>query len=203
MSFPQYLLVALLSYLIGSFSFGIFISASKGQDVREKGSKSSGATNVSRVLGFGFGLLTFLGDFAKASLAIWIGQALGGMHGMLTAGLYAVIGHNWPIYYKFKGGKGIVCSVAVIAWVVPTVPLTGLIIGLISLLIIYLTRYVSVGSLSFLAISAVWVLITMSFHPYGIWSLILLGLGVYQHRTNIKRLMDGNENKIGAKKKAE
>ncbi|HSK69706.1 MAG TPA: glycerol-3-phosphate 1-O-acyltransferase PlsY [Candidatus Limnocylindria bacterium] len=193
MSVPQYLLVIVSAYLIGSFSTGITLSRLQGRDIRREGSRSSGATNVTRVLGLGYGLLTFLGDFLKAALAVLLGRLIGGMPGMLAAGLFAVIGHNWPVYYKFKGGKGVVCSIAVLLL---TFPVPALIAGGAAILSIVLTRYVSVGSLIFVGLSALLILFTRGFLPYGLWALVLFALAAYQHRANISRLLRGQENKF-------
>ena len=194
----QYLSVALIAYLVGSFSSGIVLSAFKGRDIRKEGSKSTGATNVTRVMGVGYGLLTFLGDFIKASLAVWVGVLICGYPGAMVAGIYVVVGHNWPVYYQFRGGKGIVCSIAVLLLVCPV---EALIAGALAILVIALTRYVSLGSLTMVGVSAVLILIFKPFVPHGAWALILLVLAVYQHRANIARLMRGEENKLNLKRK--
>ena len=194
----QYLVVALAAYLIGSFSSGIVLAAIKGRDIRKEGSKSSGATNVTRVMGLGYGLLTFLGDFIKASLAVWVGVLICGYPGAMVAGIYAVAGHNWPVYYQFRGGKGIVCSVAVLIWMSPV---EALVASALAVLVIALTRFVSLGSLTMVGVSTLLILIFKPFVPLGAWALILLLLAVYQHRTNIMRLLRGEENKLDLKKK--
>lgn len=197
MSLMEYLLTALIAYLVGSFSFGILLASLKGKDIRAEGSKSSGATNVTRVLGPSFGLLTFLGDFVKAALAVWLGFLIAGRNGALVSSVFAVIGHNWPVYYQFRGGKGIVCSIAVI---ILLAPMEGLIAGAITIGIIWATKYVSLGSLSFLALSSILLFIFRGPLPYGYWSLILFILGIFQHRANIKRLLEGKENKLSFKR---
>lgn len=196
MNFFTAMLVAALAYLIGSFSFGIFISALQGRDVRKEGSKSAGATNVSRVMGIGFGLLTFLGDFIKATVAVFVGKWIAGPSGALLAGLFAVIGHNWPVYYRYRGGKGIVCSLAVLLWLFPVI---GLIASGIAVLTIALTKYVSLGSLVLLASGCLMIVFQYSFWPEGLWALLLLALAIYQHRSNISRLLAGKENKFSFK----
>lgn len=197
MSFQEYFMIAALAYLIGSFSFGILISSLKGRDIRQEGSKSSGATNVTRVLGPAMGLLTFLGDFLKAALAIWVGYLIRGTQGALVASVFAVIGHNWPAYYQFRGGKGVVCSIAV---VILMAPLEGIISGAIAIGIIWATKYVSLGSLGFMLSAAILLTILRGPLPYGVWALILLVLGIFQHRSNIQRLLEGKENKLSFKR---
>ena len=115
------LLIVVIGYLLGCFSTGITISKAQGVDIRSKGSKNTGASNVLRVLGVKSGVATFLGDILKASLAVWIGYfILPGKtfgierYGMMLGGFAAIIGHNWPVFYGFKGGKGVACSAAVI-----------------------------------------------------------------------------------------
>lgn len=198
MSLAVFLLVALISYLVGSFSSGIVLSALKGKDVRKEGSGSSGATNVTRVLGPAFGLITFAADFLKACVALLLGYWIAGVNGALVASVFAVIGHNWPVYYRFQGGKGIVCSIAVL---ILMCPVEALIASAVTLVLIALTRYVSLGSLTALSLSFLLIVINRGFMPYGWWSLILLVLGVFQHRENIRRIIMGTENKLSFKRK--
>lgn len=198
MNLLVFLLIALMAYLIGSFSSGIVLSALKGRDVRKEGSKSTGATNVSRVLGLSYGLLTFAADFLKACLALLLGYWIAGMKGAMTASVFVVIGHNWPVYYRFQGGKGIVCSLAVLLLICPR---EALIASAAAIAVIALTRYVSLGSLTVLSLSFLLIVINRGFLPYGWWSLILLVLGVFQHRENIKRILSCTENRFSFKKK--
>jgi glycerol-3-phosphate acyltransferase PlsY len=193
----QYLLIAVIAYLLGSFSFGIYLSAMRGKDIRAEGSKSSGATNVTRVLGIKFGLLTFLGDFVKATLAVLIGNMIAGQAGMQAAGIFAVVGHNWPVYYRFKGGKGIVCSVAVLLWVCPP---EAAVASALAVITIILTKYVSLGSLVMVGVSSMLIIVSRPFIPLGAWSLILILLAIWQHRANIRRLIRGEESKLKLKK---
>ena len=109
-----------------------------------------------------------------------------------------VIGHNWPVYYNFKGGKGIVCSVVVIL----LCPLEGLLAGAAAILVIWWTRFVSLGSLTFLVVSTITLFITRGAFPYGWWAVILLVMGLFQHRSNISRLISGTENKFSPKRNA-
>lgn len=191
-----YIAASVLAYFLGSISPGIIISSHFGTDIRKQGSKSTGATNMTRVMGLRFGQLTFIGDFLKAAVAVMIGRLIAGDPGALLAGLSVVIGHNWPAFYQFKGGKGIACSVAVLLFICPVQGLIGSIAGIA---VIALTRYVSLGSLSVLLVSAVLIVIMKPFWPVGLWALMLLALGVYQHRTNISRLLSGKENKLDLK----
>ena len=198
------LAVLVIGYLLGNISTGILISKHAGVNIRSAGSKSTGASNVLRVLGIREGVLTFLGDFAKAAVACWIGSLLlpGATFGIdrfgiMIGGLAVIIGHNWPYFYAFKGGKGIASSTAVLLFVDPL--LGGIAIAL-CLIVIAATRYISLGSLSMLFSFMVLILAVR----FGQWFLLgfavaLFVLGVVRHRANIKRLLEGNENKIGNK----
>ena len=200
------LLIAILSYLLGCFSTGITISRAQGVDIRSKGSKNTGASNVLRVLGLKSGLVTFVGDFLKAALAVLIGHLLlpgetfGVMDfGKMLGGLFAVLGHNWPVFYGFKGGKGVACSAAVVFFVSP---LWGIIAIVICLLVIAITRYISLGSMTLLFLY----MVLMCLNHWGEWfkclfTVILFVLCVWRHRANITRLLNGTENKIGQKAK--
>lgn len=186
-------IAAIIAYLLGSLSTGLIISSSAKIDIRKMGSRSTGATNVTRVMGLGHGLLTFLGDVGKAALSVVIGWWLAGQNGGLLAGLFAIIGHNWPVYYEWKGGKGVACSVAVLLL---NTPLEGAIACAVALLVIALTRCVSLGSLLMLLSAVVLLPFTRGIWPHGLWALTLFLIGVYRHRQNIGRLIRGEENKF-------
>ena len=199
-------LTAALAYVIGCFSTGTIISNAQGVNIRNEGSKNTGASNVLRVLGLKSGLICFLGDFFKAILACLLGGLIlpGSTFGItrfgvLLGGLMAIVGHNWPVFYGFKGGKGVACSVAVIVFVDP---LWGIISVLLCIGVIALTRYISLGSMTMLLTY----MIFMCIAHWGEWftclfCVILFVLCVVRHRSNIGRLLSGTENKIGQKVK--
>ena len=197
MSMLHIMLCAVIGYFMGCFSTGIILGDMAKIDIRKYGSKSTGTTNVIRVMGFKMGLMTFIGDFIKAVIAVLLGMMIGGRDGGLIAGLFSVIGHNWPVFYAFKGGKGIACSTAVLLL---NVPLEGAISAAIAISVIYLSRYVSLGSLSLLFSAAVILPFTRGLWPVGAWALLLFIFAVYRHRTNIQRLMRGTESKFTGKK---
>ena len=200
------LLIAVLAYLLGCFSTGITISRAQGVDIRTKGSKNTGASNVLRVLGLKSGVFTFVGDVLKAVLACVIGALLlpgatFGVNGwgMMLAGLFAILGHNWPVFYGFKGGKGVACSGAVVFLLSP---LWGTIAIAICLAVIAVTRFISLGSMTLLFTY----MVLMCAAHWGEWvvclfTVVLFALCVWRHRTNIQRLISGTENKIGQKAK--
>ena len=148
-------------------------------------------------MGLKSGLITFLGDMTKAAAAVLIGWAAAGRDGGLISGLFAVIGHNWPVFYSFLGGKGVACSVAVLLLCAPPV---GAIAGACAILVIWLTRYVSLGSLTLLLAAAILTPVFHGFWPMGAWALALLILGAFQHRANISRLIQGTENRFTGSK---
>jgi len=199
-------LIAAIGYLLGCFSTGITISRAQGVDIRSKGSKNTGASNVLRVLGVKSGVLTFVGDIVKAALACWIGYfILPGKvfgierYGMMLGGLFAVLGHNWPVFYGFKGGKGVACSAAVVFFVDVLCALPAIAICLI---VIAVTRFISLGSMTLLFCYMVFMCIA----HWGEWAMclftvLLFVLCVWRHRANIKRLLNGTENKIGNRAK--
>lgn len=202
-----YLLCALAGYLLGSISTGILVAGKSGHDIRKEGSRNTGASNALRVLGIKGGLLTFLGDFAKATLAVLLGKWLANhfigpdaaKYGGMIGALFVVLGHNWPVFFGFKGGKGIACSTAILLILFPW---QGAVAVAVCVLVIWLTRYISLGSMTMLLVFFVLLAFTEPpFWPNGVWALALLCLGVYRHRSNIQRLKNGTENKIGQRTK--
>ena len=195
-----YLIAGLLAYALGSVSTGILVSRMmKGPDLRSVGSKSTGATNVQRTMGWVPGLITFAGDALKAVLACWLGKLIcGNQAGALLSGICVVIGHNWPVFFGFKGGKGVASSCGVMLVCFPVPALISFAVGF---LVILITRYVSLGSMSLLTCYAVIVSCFYSgYNPWLIlWAVVLAVLCIIRHHANISRLIHGNENKLGHK----
>jgi glycerol-3-phosphate acyltransferase PlsY len=194
------IIAIVISYLLGSISFSIlFARWLRKIDIREHGSGNAGATNTLRVLGKGPAIAVFLLDIAKGSAAVLIGLWIGDGNDWVpvACGLAAIGGHNWPIYFRFKGGKGIASTVgALIVWAfLPT-----LIAGIVAILIIAFTRYVSLGSMIFAALLPI-LFYLFGLEPPYIWgALIVAVLAIVRHRKNIVKLMNGTENKLGSKK---
>lgn len=191
----------LFGYLFGCFSTGFVVGKIKKVDIRQYGSKSSGTTNALRTLGAKAGLITLLGDMLKAVIAIILVRFVIFANieyvALLTlyTGLGVVIGHNYPLWLKFRGGKGIAATAGAMAsfdpWIIPV----GLPIFVISVAI---TRYVSVGSLLVATLFPVWIAVR---HP-GELHMLLVALAYtilafIKHHSNIKRLINGTENKLG------
>lgn len=210
-----YIIVAVISYLIGSISFAvIFTKKIKGFDVREKGSNNAGATNVLRTAGVGVAILTLICDVLKGVLSVAIAIFLGNILKLPQneiaimveiAGIFAVLGHTFPIFFKFKGGKGVATSLGVL---VSTNWKIGLICLIFALLIMCISRIVSLGSIGAAILYPILCLFikegyTISYDnnfSYFIASLILALIVLFNHRTNIKRLLNGTENKLGKSK---
>lgn len=200
-----YVLVALVAYLIGSINFAIIFSKKfAGFDVREKGSKNAGTTNVLRTVGKKAAVLTLICDILKgvvsvllAMLATYIWKETDAEVLKYLAGLFAIIGHTWPVYYGFKGGKGVATSLGVLLMVNAQI---GVICLVFALIIMIATRWVSLGSI----LAAILFPILTVFMTDNFWAKvisILIGLlVVFNHRSNIKRLKQGTENKLSFKK---
>ena len=141
---PSLLLCAVIGYLLGSVSAGILYSHLLGSDIRRHGSKNPGASNMLRIYGMNAGTITFIFDCAKAIGAVLLGRLIAGQNGAMAAGFFAIIGHNWPLYFGFKGGKGIACCTGVFVFAFPALGIPAV---LLDILTIVLTRYISLGSM--------------------------------------------------------
>ena len=206
------LIVALLlgGYLCGCITTGFFIGKIYGMDIRSKGSGNVGTTNALRTLGWKAGLLTFVGDCLKAliptllvRLFLYTDVPYYNYILVLITGLGVVLGHNFPFHLKFKGGKGIAVTAGVIVastnWITVAIGLP------IFIIIVALTRYVSVGSLIVALIMPIYTLIMWRGYPYFAAMLCLAiaftVLAYIKHAQNIKRLFNGTENKLSFSKK--
>ncbi len=194
------ILAIIASYLIGAIPFGLFFTRIfSGIDVRTVGSGNIGATNVLRAAGKKAAVLTLLADGLKGFLPAFTARLL--FNDDMTTALSAaaaVLGHNFPVYLRFKGGKGVATSFGVVLAVSPLIGLISLLVWLIAAV---LWRY---SSLSALIAFASYPLVTLAVppqpsKPYGSLSLFIFGLIYYRHRENIKRLISGSEPKIGQK----
>ncbi|MDA3130209.1 glycerol-3-phosphate 1-O-acyltransferase PlsY [Aliibacillus thermotolerans] len=206
----------IIAYLLGSISFSYVVAWQiKKIDIREHGSGNAGATNILRVLGKGPAILVLSLDILKGVVSVWIARGIeywdvlptwttvGEIEGIAPAlaGLAAILGHNWPIYFRFKGGKGVATAIGVVG---SLVFFPAVYIGIIAILSIFITRYVSLGSLIFAAGTPIILMVTNQHYdhpsPYIYLTTLLGVISVWKHRENIKRLLNGTENKIGEKK---
>ena len=205
------IITAIVAYLIGSVNFSVIFSKKfAGFDVREKGSGNAGSTNMLRSVGKGAAVLTLLCDLLKGVVAILIAIAIGSIFNVSDkallvqiAGVAVVIGHTFPIFFGFKGGKGVATSLGILLmtnWQI------GLICLVFALVLIILTQMVSLGSCAAAILFPVLTLfikqhfIVEDGSGYFIYSIILAIIVLYNHRENIKRMLNGTENRISLKK---
>lgn len=191
----------IISYLVGSISFSIVIAKLvKGIDIRNHGSGNAGATNTLRVLGIGPAILVLALDLLKGMGSVFLAFAVSDQKWLAVAcGIAAIVGHNWPIWFKFKGGKGIATAIGVLSCLA-FIP--ALLAGIIAILSIVLTRYVSLGSLLFTFLTPIFIVLLQFSWPYFIGMVIICIFSFIRHRSNIVKLIKGTENKIGSKKGA-
>lgn len=210
-----YIIIAIISYLIGSVNFSVILSKKiAGFDVREKGSGNAGSTNMLRSVGKGAAALTLICDILKGVVAIGIAILLGNMIQdsnkellLQIAGIMVIVGHTYPVFFGFKGGKGVATSLGVLLlsnWQI------GLICLVFALVMMALTRMVSLGSCTAAVLFPVLTLFInqhytvltegKSGNVYFIYSVILAAIVLFNHRENIKRIYDGTENRLSFKK---
>lgn len=207
-------IIAILSYLLGSLNFGVILSNTvKKEDVRDSGSGNAGTTNMMRTYGKTLGLLTIAGDILKVMVAIWIAFKIMDVEELKVtldnasdypqvvlksfAGLFAVLGHIFPCFFKFKGGKGVATSggmVIMIDWRI------ALILLIIFALTILITKYVSLGSILMAVFYPVFIGIFYKDIILVLIATVFTIIVVVAHRENVKRLINHTENKIGHKK---
>lgn len=191
----KYLLSILLGYVIGCFSSAYFLSKTlKKGDIRRYGSGNAGTTNMLRTYGFGMGLITLLLDILKGILAYVIGYIIGGETCALLGALFAVIGHIWPVYLGFKGGKGVATTLGVI---IAVNQIAGLILFAVGVIIVLITQYVSLASLTIaILFPIICIIVDPSNTLLFVVALILAALTIFTHRGNIQRIKSGNERKV-------
>lgn len=208
-----YILMAIVAYLIGSVNFSIIFSKKfAGFDVREKGSGNAGTTNMLRSAGKGLAALTLVCDILKGVVSIVIAYLIGKISNeafpevvVQVAGIFTVIGHTFPIYFGFRGGKGVATSLGIlllINWQI------GLICLVFALLIMVLTRTVSIGSIMaavLFPVLTIFMVADESSHyivkdgNYVIFGIIMALIVIFNHRSNLIRIMKGEENKVSFK----
>ena len=216
------IVIVVLSYLVGSIPSGIIVSRKvRGIDIREHGSGNAGGTNVFRVLGWKYGVFVIILDALKGALAVvLISRLYLGSFPFpnatpfddftlvqIIAGLSAVIGHIWTIFANFKGGKGIATA---LGFLITIITVDMLIAFGIFLLVVFVSRYISLGSIT-AAVSIPLILVArenwfgvdiQSYHTVLPFAIAIALLVLYTHRSNLIRLMNGNENKISLNKKS-
>lgn len=211
-----YILIAIIAYAIGSINFSVILSKKiAGFDVREKGSGNAGSTNMLRSVGKKAAAITLVCDILKGVVAILIAVMFGWIFKnsdkallVQIAGILVIVGHTYPIFFEFKGGKGVATSLGVLLisnWQL------GLICLVFALVLMALTRMVSVGSIAAAILFPVLTLfvnmhllqsnyIVTDGSGYLVYSIILAVIVIFNHRTNIQRILSGKENRISFKK---
>ena len=198
-----FLAVILTAYLLGSINFAIIISDKKYKDdIRSHGSKNAGMTNMMRTYGKKAAILTLVGDALKAVLSCVIGYLAMGQLGAYAAGLFCMIGHVFPIYYGFKGGKGVVTAAAT---VLMTDPLVFLILFTLFALMVLIWRYISLASITCMGLYPLILSFTTrifagKISPFILFTVLMAALIIGKHWTNIQRLRAGTESKFVFKK---
>jgi glycerol-3-phosphate acyltransferase PlsY len=200
------LALLLVSYLLGSIPFGVILAKFLGgADVRKAGSGNIGATNVARVAGPAAGVLTLLLDAAKGWFAVWLAARV--VHGetgfVVAAGFFALLGHCFPLWLRFRGGKGVATAAGAFAALCPEAMIAALILFA---LVVWFWRYVSLGSLAAAATIPLFVYFLWAPHfappnVVTLGSLAISAVVIFQHRGNIGRLVRGEEPKFSLSKK--
>jgi len=211
---PLFLLVLfpLAAYIIGSTPFGVIISRFRGVDLRKQGSGNVGATNVGRVLGRKFGYICFFLDVSKGFIPVALvglvlrdGNAVPdalSQAGWLAVGFGAIAGHVFSFYLRFRGGKGVATSLGVVLGIFPYFTLAGLATFALWIIIVLVTKYVSLASiLAAAAFIPIFILLNLdnwlSLWPLATFAALMSSLIILRHRSNISRLLAGKENKVG------
>jgi glycerol-3-phosphate acyltransferase PlsY len=215
----KFVLVAVIGYLMGAIPFALIIGKRMaGIDISKHGSGNLGGTNVLRVIGFKAGAIVMALDIAKAFVPVMLARFIIGdsvlsiagftvnwQWGQVITALMVMVGHSWSVYIKFRGGKGAAAYFGGWFAIWPVGPVAALIGGVILIVTVWLSKYMSlgsiIGSLSILCLFMVLTLTDISPPVYLIYSLIAAALIVYQHRSNISRLQAGTENRMGLGRK--
>lgn len=205
-TFLLYLLTAVVAYLLGSISFSIIISKLFHKtDIRAHGSHNAGGTNAFRVFGPVSGIVVIIGDILKGVLAVYLGKYIffgqENMLGALIAGAFAIMGHVFPIFFRFKGGKGVATAAGLLLIIDYRIFIAAVLVFTVMLLIF---RYVSLASIS-AAVSYPFITFFYNRAEEDVLLMTLMALFtgafvVFTHRANIARLISGSESKIGRKK---
>ncbi|HUV52133.1 MAG TPA: glycerol-3-phosphate 1-O-acyltransferase PlsY [Dehalococcoidia bacterium] len=200
----EYVAVIIGSYLIGSIPWGLIAGKLRGVDVRKYGSGSIGTTNVLRTIGTKSAVVVLGLDVLKGVTAILIGHyVIGSPMGEMAAGFAAIAGHDWSLFLKFKGGRGVATSLGALLPMAMPAPLSGVIGLAVFVLVALASRYVSlasiVGSLAAVAAMGAFWAVDRAPWQYFVFIGVAVALIIFQHRDNITRLLSGKESKLGQK----
>lgn len=201
----QNLIVAVVAYLIGSVSFAVIVSSVMGlADPRSYGSKNPGATNVLRSGNKTAAILTLIGDALKGWLAVWLVSHFGARYGLddtaiALAAIAVFLGHLYPVFFRFKGGKGVATAAGVLLAINPVLGIATLLTWLI---VAFFTRYSSLAALAAAVFAPLFDGFLFGANIIALAIVVMSSLLVWRHRGNIAKLMAGQESRIGDKKKA-
>jgi len=197
MPFLMIILSGIVGYLLGSINSSIIVGKLYRIDIRQYGSGNAGMTNTLRTLGKKAAFFVLIGDILKGILSYLIGLAFAGYTGAMMAGTCAILGHNWPVYFGFKGGKGVLTSIAVLFMMNAEIALILLIVFAI---VVALTRYVSLGSIIGAALFPVLAIVYKQSAGFVIFAFVIGLLVIFRHRSNIARILNGTESKLDFRK---
>ena len=198
LSVVKFILVVFFSYLAGGLSFGWMVARFKGVNILQEGSGNPGFTNVWRTLGLKSAALVLLGDALKGFVSVWFGHMMAGTVGMMTAFVVVIFGHSFSYMLHFKGGKGIATAAGALFYISP---FTLVLCFLVLVVIVAATRYMSLGSVTVAVLCPLFLF--LDHQPNLVISVVVL-MAIYViwlHRENIKRLINGTENKVGMKRR--
>lgn len=206
------LILIIVSYFVGAIPFAQIFAKAYGKDLRKIGSGNIGATNLSRALGKKWGYFCFLLDVLKGMVPMLLAARLTGyddsiaeLFGCLGVGAAAIVGHIFPVYLKFKGGKGVATSFGVALGFWPYYTICAIIAAAVWVIVVLMSRYISLGSIvssiSFPISLAVGIVFKAEWYLSGLWPLMIAAIGIpvmviFRHRSNIKRIITGTESKI-------
>ncbi|MDH5371988.1 MAG: glycerol-3-phosphate 1-O-acyltransferase PlsY [Acidimicrobiia bacterium] len=181
------------AYVIGSLDFAVVVARARGVDIYEVGSGNPGTSNVLRTMGKGAAAMTLFGDLLKGFISAAIGFSAAGTWGAAAAGFLAVVGHCYPLFHRFQGGKGVATAAGMLLWIIPV---AALVLVVVWVALVAVTRVASIGSLAVmvLAVPAAWY--SEVGWPALAWIVATAVLVAYRHRGNIGRLLGSGEQKV-------
>ena len=189
----RFVTCVVIGYLLGSINSSIIVSRLYGTDIRKHGSGNAGATNTLRTLGKRAAVFVLIGDILKGLVACIICGIFAGQTGAILGGAAAIVGHNWPLYFGFKGGKGVLTAITVMFYLDWQV---SFILIVIFVIVVLITKYVSLGSILGAAALPVLSFLFGRDIKFIFFTVALAALIIIKHRENIKRLLNGTESRI-------
>jgi glycerol-3-phosphate acyltransferase PlsY len=190
------LLCCFVGYLLGSVNSSLVVGKIYGKDVRKYGSGNAGLTNTLRVLGKKAAAMVLIGDVLKGVVSCLLGLYMFKDIGLMAAGAGAILGHNWPLFFNFKGGKGVLVSASVLFMMDWRI---GLIVLALFVIVVAITKFVSLGSIIGAALFPIIAVILKKDIIFIMFSFAIALLVIVRHRANIQRILKGNESKLGFK----